>query len=230
MKKIKILLFILISVAFFACKDESGDYATQLYTDTELVVGIKDCLYVSMDTANAHLAVTNGFFLYNDKGYRLHLPTATQFMIDSLYTINQVANVDTLILHLNGIVEKSGGLFKTYFNQQIRTMTIANPSQLVSAGGTSITDYYTSAQKLAVIDLLKPQLEARMTIGGFYNDWQAVLTDFTDHFGTPAVYVDFSADITRQAVESMLKEMAKEELLIRKDSTHRVRISMNIFK
>ena len=62
MKNLKIVcLAVFAAVVLFSCKDETGDYVEQLYTNNQKEAAIKACLKVSADTASAHLFVPDGF-------------------------------------------------------------------------------------------------------------------------------------------------------------------------
>lgn len=60
MKKIIFTLFVLLAALTWSCKDTSGDYIEQMYTDAMLSKGATACMTVAKDTAIAHVCVPDG--------------------------------------------------------------------------------------------------------------------------------------------------------------------------
>ncbi|MDR2979894.1 MAG: DUF4197 domain-containing protein, partial [Bacteroidales bacterium] len=112
MKKINLLLAAVLFISLISCHDESGDYTKTYYTDTQLVTVIKQCLNVSVDSANNHLSMPDGFYTYKNEKYRITLPTSAGALVSMLTENGHEALLDTLILRINKAAEISGNQIK----------------------------------------------------------------------------------------------------------------------
>ena len=220
MKKLKLLLLVFVSVAFFACKDESGEFARLILSDNEIEQGIKDCLNVSLDSANAHLAVPNGFYQYNKNAYRIHFPVSVEKIIDTLTEYGHREWIDSLIICVNRMAEANGSVYKVQIGSLIKNTTFHSPKTIINGANNAATEYFKSMQLLPLIDILKPILAASMETFDVNRRWHEIITFYASYDSTPFIF-DFQYDITRQIIENIIAEMAIEEKLIRQQESHR---------
>ena len=143
MKKLKIVcLAMFAAVMFFSCKDTTGDYVEQLYSNTQKEQAIKACLQASADSASAHLFVNNGFYSYKDAAYRINL-TPVQNTLFSVLTDNGYGYlVDSLILNVNRMAESCGGQVTPSLKAAVDSLKILNYDALIKGGDDAITRYY----------------------------------------------------------------------------------------
>ena len=221
MKKIKLFLLIFISVLFFSCKDESGEFAYPILSDADMVQGIKDCLNKSLDTANAHLAVTNGFYQYNENAYRINFPASAERIIDTLIEHGHMEMIDNLIISMNRMAESNGSNYKTQFSSVINKTSFPDPKSIIGGANNAACEYFKSVQLLPLIDLLKPILEKSMEELGVNGQWKEILLTYALYDASPVI-LDFPYDVTRQITENLMAEMTVEERLIRRYESHRV--------
>ena len=221
MKKIKLLLLIFISVPFFSCKDESGDFARPLLSDTDIVNGIKACLNISLDSANAHLSVHNGFYQYRGNAYRIHFPASVEMMIDTLTKYGEREKIDSLIILTNRMAEANGSVYKVQIGLLITKTSFPDPRTILTGANNAASEYFKRMQLLPLIDVLKPILAESMETFDVNRYWQDVVTGYALYDPAP-ISLDFTHEITRQIAENIIAEMAVEEGLIRRYESHRV--------
>ena len=220
MKKIKLLLLICISAAFFSCKDESGEFARPMLSDADMAQGLKDCLNLSLDSANAHLAVPNGFYHYKENAYRIHFPTSVERIIDTLTEHGQREMIDSLIVLTNRMAEANGSVYKVQVGSLIAKTTFSTPRSIINGADNAACEYFKKTQLLPLIDVLKPVFSVSMETFGINSYWQEIIVLYASYDATP-VMLDFPYEISRQVAENIIAEMAVEEVLIRKYESHR---------
>jgi hypothetical protein len=224
MKKIKLLLLLFISVSFFACKDESGEFSSPMLSNAEMVQGLKECLNISLDTANAHLSVHNGFYQYKDSAYRIHFPASVKKIVDTLTAHGYGKElIDSLIVLSNRIAEANGSVYKMQISSLISKTSFPDPKSIInSTHNAAASEYFKSVQLLPMIDVLKPIVAENMRTFYVVGYWQAILTLYATYDSTPIWQtLDFSYEVTRQIAENIIAEMAIEEGLIRQYENHR---------
>lgn len=219
MKKIKLLLLAFILVAFFSCKDESGEFAQHILSNSEMVQGIKECLNVSLDSANSHLAVSNGFYEYKGNAYRLRFPVSVEMIIDTLTEYGHRDVIDSLVIFTNRMAEANGSIYRTQIGLLITKTSFPDPKSIINGANTAATEYFKSVQLLPMIDILKPILTGSMEAFGANRCWQEIVTLYASYDSKPVI-LDFPYEITRQIAENILTEMAIAENLIRSDESH----------
>ncbi len=221
MKKIKLLLFVVILTTFFSCQDESGEFARPILSNTELLQGLRECLTVSLDSANAHLAVSDGFYQYNSNSYRINFPSSAEMIIDTLSENGYRAVIDTLILRMNRMAEANGSIYRTQFTALINRTTFPDAKGVINGNDNAACTYFKSVQLLPLIDVLKPILSGSMTAFEVNSCWEEILTIYARYNSSPVI-LDLPYEITRQISENIITEMAEEEKLIRSQEEHRV--------
>lgn len=220
MKKIKLLLISFIILSFSGCYDESGEYASEFLLETEIVQGLKQCLNISVDTANSHLSVPNGYSEYNNGIYRITLPSETKAIQDSLAADYQYL-IDSLLYKINLTAEKSGSSVKSAFNSVVSSTSFISPEKLLKGEENAITNYFRSSRTNAVIGELKGYVQTTMVMNEVPVYWNQILLTYATFDSIP-VSIDLTQSILQQMVNHLLSEMESEEKMIRADSTHRV--------
>ena len=127
MKKLSIILGIALisAVTLFSCKDESGIYVEQLYTNAQKELAIKECLRTSADSAVSHLCVDDGFYSYHDMDYRIDYDLLQASLFDTLENHGYGYLSDTLILRTNRLAESCGGQVLSALKTAIDSLTIS---------------------------------------------------------------------------------------------------------
>ena len=219
MKKLNFILIAVVAMFFYSCKDESGDFARTYYTDNDYNLAIVECLQNSVDTANAHLCVEDGFYLYKNSAYRVELPTSANDIIAKLTENEKGEMVDSLVLQLNRTLEGSGSNIRNAVRAAITETTFNAPAGLVNAKSNhAITDYFKSMNMFPLQNTLSTSVQNLMNTNGTTNLWNRILIDYREYETAP-ISIDLTQYATQQMLNHIFTEMALEEELIRKDTT-----------
>lgn len=219
MKKVKHCIYTLILISFFtSCKDDTGEFSQQIYTNGEMVTALKSCLTLSMDTANAHLAVPGGFSENDD--YAIKLSSVAPDLVTVLNANGEEALVEAMEAKLDSVAENSGSDIKEVFAFAINAMTFPDAESLLFGKNDAITQYFSEVKSLYLIDHLQSRLKTRMTDYDVIALWKELIAAY-NVYSTEPVMVDLSYAITRLVFDSILSEMIIEEQNIRKNPEHR---------
>lgn len=229
MKKINLLVISIILLSFLSCKDTTEDYVRSYFTDTQLSSVIKECLNLSVDTANAHLSVPDGFYLYNKEKYRITLPSSASTLISVLTDHDEQELLDTLVLRINRAAEISGDQIKRQFATAISASTFTNPDALLRDTIHAMTTYFQNTKTLSLISALRNHIEQNLNSTRATTAWQEALTIYQQHESQP-LSIDLTGSVTQQVIENIMAEMAIEESYIRTDTTHQIsNLMRNVF-
>lgn len=222
MKKLSIIVIMAVMAAatLFSCKDETGDYVEQLYTNGQKELAIKACLRVSADTATAHLFVPNGFYMYNDSSYRIDFVPLQSTLFSNLESHGYGDLVDSLILHVNRMAESCGNQVNQSLKAAVDSLKILDCDALINGDDDAITRYYEMCEYKYLKSSIQTPVTVRMDFYGVNGIWDEMLHKYYLSTGNPLNF-----DIVNYIVETMLagiiKEMSKEEAFIRSDEDRR---------
>ncbi|MBR4918635.1 MAG: DUF4197 family protein [Bacteroidales bacterium] len=221
MKKFQFLcLAVLCAMFFSSCKDDSGTYAEQLFTNSEKAAAVKACLNSSLDTAVAHLCTSGGFSEYKDGLYMLDF-SANRSMMDTLAAHGFGNLSDSLIFHANRMAESCNSVVKTAFEDAIDNLVVYDYDALIKGGDYAITDYFAEMKSNTLKDAMRSQVQIRMNVFGVDNSWNEMANQYYQITNQPVTY-DVQGYILEKMLNGILEEMRCEEYMIRNDETHRV--------
>lgn len=223
MKKLSIILVmaVMTAVALFSCKDESGEFVEQLYTNAQKETAIKECLKTSADSAINHLCTEGGFSNYNNGLYRIDYSPLQNNMFDSLshYGWGALAT-DSLIRLTNRMAENCGAQIRPAFVAAIDSLKITDYDALINGGAGAITHYLELYKYNNLKSAIKTPVSIRMDVYGVTDLWNSMWQLYVSHCSIP-VNFDIQNYVVEKMLDGLLREMRVEEELIRTDSTHR---------
>jgi len=207
-------------VIMFSCKDESGTYVEQLYTNAEKDAAIRECLRTSADSAVKHLCVPDGFYNYNDAAYRIDFDLLQSSLFDTLENHGYGYLSDTLILRANRLAESCGGQILPTLKTAIDSLIITDYDALVYGSSDAITRYFTLLGYSFLKTSFQTPVNIRLNLYGVNEVWNEMIQRYTQYTPTPLNF-DLPNYIVEEMLDDILVEMSVEEGLIRTDSTHR---------
>lgn len=227
MKKLNILLVtaVLAAMTLFSCKDESGEFVEQLYTNAQKETAIKACLKVSVDTAVAHLFVRDGF--YGDMGYQIYYPALQTSLFDTLANHGYGSLTDSLILYTNRLAEDCGSQVKSAFKAAVDSLKIVDYDALINGNEDAITRYFELYEYQTLKSSLRSPVSVRMGLFKVTNVWNEMNKNYVQYSTVPLNF-DIQDYIVECMLEAMLTEMRVEEMLVRQDPDHRTS-EMDVF-
>lgn len=221
MKKLKIaILAVFAAVMFFSCKDTTGDYVEQLYTNSQKELAIEACLRASVDSASAHLFVPDGFYMYNNQAYRIDFTPVKNTLFSVLEENGYGYLADSLVLNVNRLAENCGGQVTPSLKAAIDSMEILNSDALLTGENDAITRYYELYEYKFLKSSIQTPVSVRMDIYNVNALWTQMLNKYYQITNVPLNF-DIQNYIVETMLSDILAEMRIEENNIRTDIDHR---------
>jgi hypothetical protein len=230
MKKRIYLLLLSFIVIFSACRDDSGKFVEQLFTDTQITYALRDCIeFCSDSTLNTlcmvdTIALKYGYYDYDLGAYRIEFPAAAQTVIDTLVLADTLALyeykevIDSLIFNMNKAATLCGNKMKSQFwNPIVKEITFPNPNLILHGGNTALTNYIKEIKQtewvaLLVSSIFDEQCKA-LNVVEKWDELQAIYSNYTGNHSS----IDILTPAAQQMVEGFFKKMASVEEAVRKD-------------
>lgn len=233
MKKINLMLIALFAIILGACTDDTNEYATKLFTDNEMNRAFRQCLEQSADTANAHLCVPGsdelGFYVYADQVYRIGLPTSAAAIKDTLVAHEQGNLIDSLIAKTNLAAEYCGNSMNTFYSNLFSSMSFADPYRILNGDSTAVTTYFQHNHYNSFFAQVHTLMTANMQLQGATAAWNDVISAYYQITGQ-VVSIDYTYYASKSFTDSFIKEMKLEEIIIRKDASHRGETTSKLYE
>ena len=229
MKKLSIILGMILfaAVALFSCKDESGEFVEQLYTNAQKELAIKDCLRASADSALNHLCVADGFYNYNDAAYRIDYSSLQSSLFDTLSHHGYGNLADSLILHTNRLAESCKSQLAPIFTTAIDSLKIFDYDALLYGDMDAITKYFEIYKYQSLKSAFQTPVSIRMSLFGVTPVWNEMIQRYSQYTSVPLNF-DIQGYVVEKMLDGLLQEMSVEEGLVRTDTAHRSE-SMELF-
>lgn len=222
MKKLSIILGLALfaAVTLFSCKDESGVFVEQLYTNSQKEKAIKDCLRASADSALNHLCAPDGFYTYNGNVYRIDYASLQSSLFDTLGRHGYGNLADSLILFSNRLAESCKSQLAPSFTTAIDTLEIIDYDGLINGESNAITKFFETYSYRYLRSAFQTPVAIRMGLYNVTPVWNDMLQKYAQYTSVPLNF-DVQNYIVEKMLDGLLQEMTLEEALIRTDSTHR---------
>ena len=221
MKKLIIIVILAaMAVTLSNCKDESGVYAEQLYTNAQKGNAIRACLNACADTAVAHLCSPDGFYTYNNETYRIDYAPLQSSLFDTLTRHGYGNLIDTMILRTNRLAESCGSQVGTALHTAIDSLPIIDYDALIKGDDDAITSYFELYKYRFLKSAFQSPVSVRMSIYRVSDIWNEMVQRYVQYTPVPLNF-DIQNYIVEDMLESILSEMYIEEGFVRTDSTHR---------
>jgi hypothetical protein len=223
MKKTIYLILFAVTLLFISCKDDSGKFEEQIFTNDQITFALRECIKVTSDSTLKVLCIVDtlygidGYSYHDSKAYRIELPAAAQF-IDTLTKYGFGNAIDTLIMNINKAAEQCGNKIKADFLEPIiKDITFPNPNQILHGDNTAITDYVKATRQTELIALLKTSvlLEQFNTLK-VLSSWNMLQEEYYKITET-YISIDILDFSVQQMVTGFFKKMASVEVAVRKN-------------
>ena len=224
MKKIKFIAFLCVIVVFaHSCKDESGEYVRQLYTDAQKEKAFTTCLTAASDSAINHLCVPDGFSQYGNGVYSIDFASLQGSVFQTLIDHDCGSLADSLVLLSNRVAENCNtAVITPIFKEAIGSLVFYNHDALIDGDSTAITDYFVRFKNEDMKAALQSPVSIRMNLFGVNSCWNQIAARYYQYTSTPVSF-DVQNYIIQKMLDGLYEEMRIEEVNVRTDSTHRVK-------
>lgn len=233
MKKINLILFSIVAILFVACTDDTNQYSNQLFTDGELNRAFRQSLTQSADSANTHLCIPNseefGYTHYLGGTYKIGLPANAIAIADTLTAHGSGYLIDSLLAKTNYSAELCGNGLKIYYNELLSSMVFADPYRILNGDSTALTTYFEKNNFTSFLGRSQTLLAVQFTAQGVTQAWNDVISKYYDITGE-FVSIEFALHAAQAMTKSFIQEMKVEEILIRKNASHRGATSSKLYE
>jgi len=223
------IYFLLLSVVliFSSCRDKSGEFVEQLFTDDQISAALRQCIdSTSFKTCNLLCMVDTveqqiGYFYYDSKSYRIKL--IAEPITDTLIAHGYEDEIDSLIYFLNRAAEQCGNSITQFWTSVIKDITFPSPYSVLHGGDSAITEYVKATkQSEFVANLVSSVLFVRLNELDVFNRWNSLQEKYSEIIGSfsPSP-IDITNATAQQMVAGFFRKMAIEEDAIRKDPSLR---------
>jgi len=222
-KKINFIAFLCV-IALFAnsCKDESGDFVRQLYTDAQKETAFTTCLTTAADSAINHLCVSDGFSQYGNGVYRIDYSALQSSVFQTLADNGYGYLADSLVLLSNRVAENCNTAVMTpFFKDAIGSLVFYDHDALITGDSTAITNFFVRFKHNDMKAAMQSPVSIRMNLFGVNSCWNQIAERYYHYTSTPVSF-DVQNYIIEKMLDGLYEEMRIEEINIRTDSTHRV--------
>jgi len=224
MKKHIYLILLSLAIIFFSCRDDSGKFETQLFTNTQISSALSECIRVTSDsTLNALCIVdtlheTQGYYYYDSKAYRIEFPAVAKYVIDTLTAHGFGEALDSLNYNINRAAEQCGNKIKAMFlDPLVKNIVFPNPNLILNGGNNAITNYVIEVKQNDFLTLLKTSILLEQfntcNISLSWNMLQEEYYKITDKYCS----IDIFSSTAQQIVDGFFKKMKLQEEAVRKN-------------
>jgi len=224
MKKCIYLFMLSIIVLFFSCRDDSGSFEEQIFTNDQITFALRDCMKVISDSTINSLCIVDtlfekqGYYYYDAESYRIQIPAAAIQVIDTLiaHEFEDIAKIiDSLIFNINRGAEQCGKAITDFWEPICKSFTFPNPNQTLHGGNTAISDYVKATQQTELVNLMKNySLKEKLSELKVFSTWTMLLEEYFIITGT-FLTIDILDSSVQQMVDGFFKEMTLWEEKVR---------------
>jgi Protein of unknown function (DUF4197) len=188
-------------------------------SNNDIVSGLKDALRVATDTTSKTLSAAGGYF--KNEAIKIIMPTEALKAEKTLRSIGAGALVDKAILSMNSAAENAASEVGPIFLTAIRQMTLKDGLSILKGGDNAATNFLKNATTLALIEKMKPVIQASLQKVNAEKAWTAVFSKY-NMLSAQKVNTDLTAYVTQKALDGMFYNIALQEQKIRKDPAAQV--------
>jgi hypothetical protein len=232
MKNISLLLLLALSGFLFnSCEEVDEAWGLNDLTDEEVVEGLKSALNVGTDTSVTTLNALDGY--YGDDLVKILLPEEASVILDNISKVPLGDNLlEAAVLSINRAAEDAAIEAKPIFVNAITGLTIQNGFQILHGADDAATVYLKNQTTNDLVSAFTPKIETSLNkkiVGNV--SAESAYSNLVTAYNTaslggvlfPQVTTNTLAQhTTEKALEGLFTKVAKEELLIRTDLSHRV--------
>ena len=193
----------------------AGAGALDVLSSKDASAGLRAALGQGIDTAVAHLGVTDGF-LKNAK-VAIPLPPALQKVEKGLRLIGRGGDADALKEAMNHAAESAVAEAKPVLKQALQRMTLADAKGILTGGDDAGTQYFQRTTATTLATKFKPivaRSTAKLRIASLYDQYAGKAASLGLVKNEDANLDDY---VTSRALAGLYTVMADEERAIRKD-------------
>jgi Protein of unknown function (DUF4197) len=188
-------------------------------SNTDIVSGLREALRVATDTTAKTLSAAGGYF--KNEAIKIIMPAEAVKAEKTLRSMGAGALVDKAILTMNSAAENAATEVGPIFLTAIKQMTLTDGLSILKGGDNAATNFLKNATTAALIEKMKPVIQASLQKVNAEKAWTAVFSKY-NMFSQQKVNTDLTGYVTQKALDGMFFNIALQEQKIRKDPAAQV--------
>ena len=188
-------------------------------SEKEVGQGIKEALNQGIEKGVNQLARPDGYF--KDAKIKILMPDEAKKAEEKLRALGQGKKVDDAIESMNRAAEDAANASKDLFIAAIRNLTLKDVMNILHGEDNAATVYLSNQTRPQLVEKFKPIIQASLDKVGATKHWATFTTAYNSLPMVQKINPDLVDYVTNKAIDGLFKQIAKEELEIRKNPAAR---------
>ncbi|MEE9348910.1 MAG: DUF4197 domain-containing protein [Flavobacteriaceae bacterium] len=229
MKKIILVLTLIVVSSCAELNQVVNQMPNPTLSNAQIAGGLKEALQNGITNQVSFLALKDGF--YKNDLVKIPMPSELQNLENTLRKVGLGKLADDGIKMLNRAAEDAVKEATPIFVNAIKSLTVTDAKNILLGNQNAATDFLQNATKTALFAKFEPVIKNSFAEVGADVIWSNLITKYNAIPLTRNVNPDLTNYVTSQALNSVFKMVAKEELKIRTDIKSRTsKILQDVFK
>ena len=213
MKRLFFFLFILQLSACAELQQVVNTMPNPTLSNTDIANGLKQALEKGITEQVSLLAVKDGF--YKNDYVKIVMPNELQKVENTLRKVGLGSIADEGVKMLNRAAEDAVAEATPIFINAIKGLTLTDAKNILLGNNNSATLYLQNTTNQALYTKFEPVIKNSFNKVGADAIWTNLITKYNNLPLTKDVNPDLTNYVTNEALKSVFKMVAKEELNIR---------------
>jgi len=220
MKKLLVLI-ILANLSLYAQLPKVLNKITNSNNSNQDQIGLalKEALTNGIENQVKSLALENGF--YKNELVKIKFPEEIKMVEKAMTDVGLNGLTNEGVKLLNRAAEDAVGEAIPIFKEAILKMTIMDAKNILMGNKDAATKYLEKSTSTSLKEKFYPIIQTSLQKVGAENTWSAIMKTYNKLPQATKVETDLPTYVTNEALKSVFKVIAIEELKIRKESSYR---------
>lgn len=197
-----------------------GSLTSSPLSQEEVGKGLKEALNKGVEKGVTQLNMKDGYF--KDTQIKIPMPDEAVKVESKLRDLGQGEKVDEAIESMNRAAEDAAEGAKDIFVAAIKGMTLTDAMSILKGEDDAATKYLNKSTHAELTKKFQPVIKASLDKVGATKHWNTVFGTYNKIPFVTKVNPNLEEYVTDKALNGLFIQVAKEELLIRKDPAARV--------
>lgn len=185
----------------------------------EVGKGLKEALNQGVEKGVTQLNKADGYF--KDPAIKIPMPDEAKNVEEKLRSLGQGEKVDEAIESMNRAAEDAAEGAKDIFVAAIKGMTLTDAMSILKGEDDAATKYLNKSTRAELTKMFQPVIKVSLDKVGATKHWTTVFGTYNKLPFVSKVNPNLEEYVTDKALNGLFIQVAKEELLIRKDPAAR---------
>jgi hypothetical protein len=189
-------------------------------SEEEVGKGLKEALNQGVKKGVSQLNKADGYF--KDPQIKIPMPEEAKKVESKLRDLGQGQKVDEAIESMNRAAEDAAEGAKDIFVAAIQGMTLTDAMSILKGEDDAATKYLDKTTRIELNNKFQPVIKKSLDKVGATKHWKTVFGTYNKLPFVDKINPNLEEYVTNKALNGLFIQVAKEELLIRKDPLARV--------